>query len=61
MTSYIEKMTIPSRLETVHKWLESGQIKKFLDLHRQIVDVIEKNDASRVKQAVEEHYVLWKE
>lgn len=61
LTNYITRMTVPSRRETVHIWLESGQIKKFLDLHRQIVDVIEKNDASRVKQAVEEHYVLWKE
>jgi DNA-binding FadR family transcriptional regulator len=61
LTNYITRMTVPSRRETVHTWLESGQIEKFLDLHRQIVDVIEKNDASRVKQAVEEHYVLWKE
>lgn len=60
VTSYIAKLTVPSRRETVQKWLDSNQIEAFLDLHRQIVDVIEKRDASRVKQAVEGHYVLWK-
>lgn len=60
VTSYIARLTVPSRRETVQKWLDSGQIETFLDLHRQIAEVIEKRDAAHVKQAVEGHYVLWK-
>lgn len=60
VTSYVARMTVPSRRDTVRKWLESGQIERFLDLHRQIADVIEKRDAARITQAVKEHYVLWK-
>lgn len=60
VTSYIARLTVPSRRETVQKWLDSGQSEQFLELHRQIVDVIASRDAGRIKQAVEGHYVLWK-
>lgn len=60
VTSYIARMTVPSRRETVQKWLDSGRTEEFLDLHRQIVDVIIQRDVSRVKQAIEGHYVMWK-
>lgn len=60
VTSYIAKLTIPSRRETVQKWLDDGETERFLELHMQIVDVIDKRDTSRILQAVEEHYVYWK-
>lgn len=60
VTSYIAKLTIPSRRETVQKWLDDGETERFLELHMQIVDVIAKRDTSRIMQAVEEHYVYWK-
>jgi DNA-binding FadR family transcriptional regulator len=60
VTSYIVRMTVPSRRDTVKKWLEKDEIDKFLNLHRQIADVIEKRDTERITQAVTEHYVLWK-
>jgi DNA-binding FadR family transcriptional regulator len=60
VTSYIVRMTVPSRRDTVKKWLEKDEIEKFLNLHRQIADVIEKRDTERITQAVTEHYVLWK-
>lgn len=60
VTSYITRLTVPSRRETVRRWLESGEIDKFLSLHRQIVDVLESGDASQIERVVEEHYILWK-
>jgi DNA-binding FadR family transcriptional regulator len=60
VTSYIVRMTVPSRRDTVKKWLEKDEIDKFLNLHRQIADVIEKRDTERITQAVTEHYILWK-
>lgn len=60
VTSYIARMTVPSRRETVQKWLDSNGVEEFLDLHRQFADVIEKKDTARIMQVVKEHYVLWK-
>lgn len=60
VTSYIAKLTIPSRRETVQKWLDDNETERFLELHMQIVDVIARRDTSRIVQAVEEHYVYWK-
>ena len=60
VTSYVARLTVPSRRETVQKWLDSNQIEEFLELHRQIADVIEKRDTARITQAVMEHYVFWK-
>lgn len=60
VTSYIAKLTIPSRRETVQKWLDDNETEQFLELHMQIVDVIARRDTSRIVQAVEEHYVYWK-
>ncbi len=60
VTSYIAKLTIPSRRETVQKWLDDGETERFLELHMQIVDVIAERNISRIVQAVEEHYVYWK-
>ena len=60
ITSEIVKLTVPSRRETTQRWIASGQKNRFLELHRQIIDVIEKRDESRIDQAVADHYVLWK-
>jgi DNA-binding FadR family transcriptional regulator len=60
MTDYIVRMTVPSRRETVKKWLEKDEVDRFLNLHRQLADVIEHRDTERITQAVMEHYVLWK-
>lgn len=60
VTSYIAKLTVPSRRETVQKWLDKGGAEEFLELHRQILGVVATRDSSRIKEAVEKHYVLWK-
>ena len=60
ITSEIVKLTVPSRRETTERWIRSGQMPRFAELHRQIADVIEARDMSRVDQVVTDHYVLWK-
>lgn len=60
ITSEIVKLTVPSRRETTERWIRTGQMERFVELHRQIVDVIEKRDMSRIDQVVTDHYVLWK-
>ena len=37
------------------------ETENFLELHRQMVEIIEKKDYSRVDEVVMDHYVYWKE
>ncbi|MCR5715622.1 MAG: GntR family transcriptional regulator [Lachnospiraceae bacterium] len=58
LTDYITRMTIPARTRAVEKWIELGKQAEFIRLHREIIDVIDSCDASRVTQVVENHYVF---
>lgn len=62
ITEYITRITLPSRNATVRRILETpGETENFLELHRQMVEIIEKKDYSRVDEVVMDHYVYWKE
>lgn len=60
VTDYVTRLTVPSRRETVQKWIESHDEDAFIDLHRQIVDVIQTRDSARIAQVIEAHYINWK-
>ncbi len=61
IANYIDRLTIPSRIRTMEKILETDERIRFIELHRQIVDMIEKNDASAINEIVENHYMFWKD
>ncbi|MGI5946357.1 MAG: FadR/GntR family transcriptional regulator [Lachnospiraceae bacterium] len=62
IADYITRITLPSRGRTVQKILEgSGDRDNFVDLHRQLVHVIETKDYGRVNKVIMNHYVYWKE
>ncbi len=60
VNDYIVRISVPSRKESIHKWLDLGKQDTFVDLHRQIIDVIGKRDTSRIVQVIKAHYVYWK-
>ena len=60
ITEYITRLTLPSRLETTRRVMESGQIEYFVDLHRQLLTVIERRELDLIPQTVQDHYVFWK-
>lgn len=60
VTGYIGRLTVPSRKSSVQRWLDNGQTEYFLNLHRQIIDVIASRDVTRIEEVVKEHYVYWK-
>lgn len=61
ITDYITRITIPSRRKTIKRVLESGGIEHFIELHEQMIQVIEKKQYDQIGRAVLDHYVYWKE
>lgn len=59
ITEYVTRLTIPSRLQTVCNVIESGETAHFVELHRQILEVITKGERDRIVQTVQDHYVYW--
>ena len=60
ITEYITRLTLPSRLETTRRVIESGDIEFFVDLHRRLLTVIERRQMDLIPQTVQDHYVFWK-
>ena len=60
ITEYITRLTLPSRLETTRRVIDSGDVERFVDLHRQILTIIERRQISQIPQTVQDHYVFWK-
>lgn len=61
IANYIDRLTIPSRVRTMKKILESDERIRFIELHRQIVDMLETKDTSVISKNVENHYMFWKD
>lgn len=61
ITDYITRITLPSRRKTVKRVLESGGREHFIELHQQMIQVIENQQYNQVGKAVMDHYVYWKE
>ena len=59
ITEYITRLTLPSRLETTRKVIQDGDIERFVDLHRQLLTVIERRQASEIVKTVQGHYIFW--
>jgi len=61
VTDYVTRLTVPSRREVVRKkWIDRHDEDTFIDLHRQIVEVIQTRDKARIEQVIEAHYINWK-
>ncbi len=59
VTNYIARLTVPSRRATTRKWLKEKGENRFVELHRQIADVLKSQDKSRIEEVVEAHYATW--
>lgn len=61
LTTYIERLTVPSRVQTTRFIMEQGLRQEYIRLHQQIVRVVETGDAERIEQTVEDHYRFWEQ
>ena len=59
LSSYIERLTIPSRMETTKYILEQGLSWEFIQLHQQIVRIVETRDTAQIEDTVNRHYRFW--
>ncbi len=59
VTNYIARLTVPSRKATTRKWLKDKKENRFVELHRQIADVLKTKDKARIEEVVEAHYAIW--
>ena len=59
LSSYIERLTIPSRMETTRFILEQGLRMEFIQLHQQIVRIVETGDVTQIEDTVNRHYRFW--
>ncbi|MDR0577483.1 MAG: GntR family transcriptional regulator [Candidatus Accumulibacter sp.] len=60
IAGYVDRITIPSRMETLREIVESGKLDAFVELHERILTVLEKRDVSRIADTVKDHYQFWR-
>jgi len=59
VSDYINRMTIPTRLEATRFILEQGQRENYIRMHQQIARIVETSDESQIEEAINSHYVFW--
>lgn len=60
ITDYITRLTLPSRRGTIEKILSSGETSDFINLHRQMLEIVERKQSDKVLETVRNHYKYWK-
>ena len=60
IVDYVNRLTLPSRLETTKAVIESGDVDNFCALHREMLSVIEERRVNDITKVVYDHYVYWK-
>ena len=61
VAGYIDRITIPSRIETMRLLLENRQQQSFLELHLNIVNMIEGRKSESIVAVINDHYRYWRQ
>lgn len=59
MYDYIIRLTIPSRIKATEHIFATGNRQMFLQLHKQMFEVLKNRDKSRIEETVKNHYMFW--
>ena len=59
LSDYINRVTVPSRLETTRVVIEAGKIREYKDLHRQIFNIVQNRDKASIETVIRNHYIFW--
>lgn len=59
MYSYVDRMTIPTRLNAVSSIIAGGETVNFIQLHQNLIDILE-GKRSDIEHTISDHYVYWK-
>ena len=60
ITEYITRLTLPSRRKTTKKIIEDNQLGPFIELHKELLEIIENRQTDKITQTVMNHYIYWK-
>lgn len=60
IAGYIDRITIPSRTETMRAIVATGELGKFIELHQRMLAVLENRDEARIADTVRDHYQFWR-
>ena len=59
LSEYINRITIPSREKTTEVVIASGDINSYVDLHRELYEIVRDGNKDAIEQAVLNHYIFW--
>ena len=59
ISSIITKLTIPTRLNTTKKILDSGNSQFLIDSHYRVLELINARDPAKAMEAVDKSYLYW--
>ena len=60
MYSYVDRMTIPTRLNAVSTIIADSETTNFIQLHQNLIDILE-GKRSDIDDTINEHYIYWKQ
>lgn len=60
MYTYVDRITIPSRLKTITAIIENGETEQFVTLHRHLLELLEGGQRD-IEETINEHYSYWKQ
>jgi DNA-binding GntR family transcriptional regulator len=55
----INRLTYPSRILAIREFVQNGEQRRLINLHRNLLEVIEKQDLAMISPVIEEHYQYW--
>lgn len=57
----IERISRPTRVQAVERFLSSGEMNDMVEMHRNIVSIIRARDKASVGEVMDEHFKYWRE
>ncbi len=61
MYHYVDRITIPSRKQATQCIIQKDVKDSFINLHKDIVDLILRQDVDQISEVVNRHYRFWKQ
>jgi DNA-binding FadR family transcriptional regulator len=60
MYDYIIRLTIPSRIKATEHIFATGKRQVFLQLHKQMFEVLKNRNKNKIEETVKNHYMFWR-
>ncbi len=57
----IERISRPTREKAVLRFIERGELQHMVNMHREIIGIVEKGDKASVGRVMDEHFKYWRE